>query len=127
MNLLLDTHTVLWLVGEPEKLSPSAIRAYHAGSDLYLSVATLWEIANKVAIGKLDVGEGWAHSIPAALAKDGVRLLHVEPEDCARLSTLPLHHRDPFDRMLVAQALQRKLAILSVDKALEPYGVKVVW
>lgn len=127
MNLLLDTHAVLWLVGAPEKLSPSALRAYRAGSDLYLSVATLWEIANKVAVGKLSVDRGWANSIPAALAKDGVRLLHVEPEDCARLSTLPLYHRDPFDRMLVAQALQRKLAVLSVDDALRPYGVKVVW
>ncbi|MEN9677110.1 MAG: hypothetical protein RIS76_3006 [Verrucomicrobiota bacterium] len=127
MNLLLDTHAALWIVSSPERVGAGAARAYRAGGDVFLSVASLWEMANKVGVGKLHLAPGWAHSLPTALARDGVRLLNVEADDCLRLSTLPLHHRDPFDRMLVAQALQRRLAILSVDKALGPYGVRVVW
>lgn len=127
MKLLLDTHALLWLLHEPGKVSASA-RRHLAGSDeAFVSIATLWEMANKVAVGKLHLSTDWSKLLPSLVVSRGVKLLQIEPEDCARLSTLPVHHRDPFDRMLVAQALQRRLAILSVDEALEPYGVKIVW
>ncbi|MEY4485384.1 MAG: hypothetical protein RL693_2836 [Verrucomicrobiota bacterium] len=127
MNLLLDTHAALWLVSAPEKMSAPALKAFRTSGEVFLSIASLWELANKIAIGKLELSSGWSQRLPDALAKDGVRLLGVTPEDCNRLSTLPMHHRDPFDRMMVAQALQRDLALVSVDAELKLYGVKVVW
>lgn len=127
MNLLLDTHAALWLVSAPEKMSATALKAFRTSGEVFLSIASLWELANKIAIGKLELNSGWAQRLPDSLAKDGVRLLAVTPEDCTRLSTLPMHHRDPFDRMMVAQALQRDLALVSVDAVLKLYGVKVVW
>mgnify|MGYP001032705152 CR=1 FL=1 len=128
MKLLLDTHAALWIVSEPGRLSRKALRAFQSSDELFLSIASLWELANKIAVGKLQLAPGWARNLPAALARDGVRLLPVHPDDCTQLAELPLQkNRDPFDRMLLAQALQRDLALMTIDKDMKGHGVNVVW
>ena len=128
MNLLLDTHAALWMVSDPSRLSRRALREFKSGEEIFLSIASLWELANKIAVGKLTLAPGWARSLPGALARDGVQLLPVQPDDCDALAGLPLKkNRDPFDRMLLAQARRRELALLSIDKDMNGHGVKVVW
>ena len=128
MKLLLDTHAALWWVSDPGRLSPKATRHFKSSEEIFLSIASLWELANKIAVGKLTLAPGWARSLPGALARDGVQLLPVQPDDCDALAELPLKkNRDPFDRMLLAQARRRELALLSIDKDMKGHGVKVVW
>ncbi|MDE2680609.1 MAG: type II toxin-antitoxin system VapC family toxin [Verrucomicrobiota bacterium] len=128
MKLLLDTHVALWIVSEPERLSRKALRAFRSSEELFLSIASLWELAKKIAVGKLQLAPGWARNLPSTLVRDGVQTLPVQPDDCDALVGLPLQkNRDPFDRMLLAQALQRDLALMTIDKNMKGHGVKVVW
>lgn len=128
MKLLLDTHAALWMVSAPERLSQQALREFKTADEIFLSIASLWELANKIAVGKLTLAPGWARSLPGALARDGVQMLPVHPDDCDALAGLPLKkNRDPFDRMLLAQAQRRELALLSIDKDMKGHGVKVLW
>ena len=128
MKLLLDTHAALWMVSDPTRISRKALNAYKTGDEIFLSIASLWELANKITVGKLQLAPDWTRTLPSALARDGVRLLPVHPDDCNALAQLPLKkNRDPFDRMLLAQARQRDLALLTTDKDMKGHGVKVVW
>lgn len=121
MNLLLDTHAVLWWVGG-ESLSAEAEAAVADPENLVcVSAATVWEISIKQALGKLTV-EG---DLDAALAED-FEPIPITFDDARRAGALPGHHRDPFDRMLVAQALGRELTLVSRDRRLDPYGVPVL-
>ena len=121
MNLLLDTHAVLWWVGG-ESLSNEAEAAVADPENLVcVSAATVWEISIKQALGKLTV-EG---DLDAVLAED-FEPIPITFDDARRAGTLPGHHRDPFDRMLVAQALGRDLTLVSRDRRLDPYGVPVL-
>jgi len=125
LKLLLDTHALLWYLTTPERLPAPAHRAIQAAeNDVFASLASAWEISIKVAIGKLvfDV-QGLAQALPAV----GVEPLGISLEHAARISQLPLHHRDPFDRMLVAQALCESMTLVSRDRALKRYGVKLLW
>ena len=118
MRVLLDTHLLLWALGAPLKLNAETRKIVDT-SEVYVSAATLWEISIKVALGKLkaDVNE-----ILAAVPTAGLRLLPITGEHAARVARLPPHHKDPFDRMLVAQAVTEPMILLTNDKALAPYG-----
>ena len=100
MRLLLDTNALLWLVAGDPRLGMQARREVEAAAGLVVSAASLWEIAIKVSLGKLAALPG----LPAVLAEAGVRRLGIEDEHLRRLESLPWHHRDPFDRLLIAQA-----------------------
>ncbi len=118
MRVLLDTHLLLWALGAPLKLNAETRKIVDT-SEVYVSAATLWEISIKVALGKLkaDVNE-----VLAAVPTAGLRLLPITGEHAARVARLPPHHEDPFDRMLVAQAVTEPMILLTNDKALAPYG-----
>ncbi len=90
-------------------------------------MASLWEIIAKVRTGKLPLPEPPSKYLPRHVAALGAKLLAIEAAHVLRLETLPLHHRDPFDRMLIAQSLEEKLPLLSCDELLEPYGAGIRW
>lgn len=128
MDLLLDTHALLWFAEGNERLSREARRAIEAtGGQRLLSVASAWEIAIKVSLGKLTLDRPVGALVPELLADLAIALLAVEIGDVAAVSELPFHHRDPFDRMLAAQALQRGLSIVSADVTFDAYGVPRIW
>lgn len=123
MNLLLDTHVWLWLNLAPEKL-PAPFAAAIADSDnrLFVSIVSVWELSIKASLGKISLGEPWLSFTTSAL--DGVQLLDLNLKHIERMHTLPLIHRDPFDRMLVAQVFTEELTLLTVDKSVLDYGVQ---
>lgn len=124
MRVLLDTHLLLWALGSPHKLSAETRKLVDT-SEVYVSAASIWEISIKAALGKLkaDVAQ-----VLAALQPAGLGLLPITGEHAARVARLPAHHKDPFDRILIAQAVTEPMILLTNDKALEPYGdlVRVV-
>lgn len=128
MKLLLDTHTLLWAIGDPGRLSPTA-RALLEDEDhtLWCSVVSLWEITLKVQAGKLQLPAGESY-FREHLGKLGIeRVLGVEATHIYALLALPGHHKDPFDRLLIAQCRVEKLALVSADAALQQYPVDVLW
>ena len=119
MRLLLDTNALLWLLAGDPRLGAQARHEVEAAAELVVSAASLWEIAIKVSIGKLAALPG----LPAVLAEAGVRRLGIEDEHLRRLESLPWHHRDPFDRLLIAQAQAEALTVLTADPAFGDYAV----
>lgn len=124
MDLLLDSHAALWMVAAPERLSQKAATALSSSDHaVYLSVVSIWELEAKAALGKLPLpGHVWNN-----LDAIGVIILPVGRLHALAVSRLPMHHRDPFDRMLVAQAMVEGLALVTVDRKLPAYGVPVLW
>jgi PIN domain nuclease of toxin-antitoxin system len=127
MGFLLDTHTVLWMIQGDSNLSDRA-RAIIESSEtkLYFSIASLWEIAIKVGLGKLKLD----HSLPALtelLQQLDIETLPIMVADLESYLSLPLHHRDPFDRILIAQAMHHDLVIVSRDEAFAMYPVQRLW
>ena len=127
MNLLLDTHVWLWMVAQPDRLRPSTRALLEAAeNDLFLSAASSWEMAIKYARGNLPLPEGPESFVPPRLVRDAVRPLPITHPHALRVAALPPHHRDPFDRLLVAQALVEGMSLVTADQALEVYGVPLV-
>ena len=128
MKLLLDTHAFLWwLEGSPALGRRARAEVANPDNEVFLSIASCWELAIKVSLGKLRVAQSLERFIPEQLTRNGFALFGVELRHVARVANLPFHHRDPFDRVLVAQALQDELAIVSADRIFRKYGVTVVW
>ena len=127
MKLLLDTHAFLWFVSGDERLSRRARRAMDAGdAELVLSAAVVWEIAIKVKLGRLTLPSTVGEYVAEKL-ETGFQALPVEWRHAAAVEKLPFHHRDPFDRLLVAQALTEGLPLVTGDPALHSYGIRVIW
>ena len=128
MRVLLDTHATLWFLAGDERLSARGRQFIGAPeTELLFSAASLWEIAVKHSLGRLPLVRPFGELFPGQLDTDGVRLLAVEPAHLARLVGLPFHHRDPFDRLILAQALVEGVPVLSRDRAFAAYGAEVVW
>ena len=126
MTVLLDTQAFLWWIGDDERLTRKA-RAAIAGSECRLSVASCWEIAIKASLGRLDVPRPLERFIQQQIEINGFHLLPVSLEHTAAVADLPFHHRDPFDRLLAAQAAYEEMAIVSSDAVFGKYGVKRLW
>ncbi len=125
MRILLDTHALLWALAAPARLPAAARHAIQtAENDVYASLASAWEIAIKVALGRLDFD---VQSMEGSLAASGIQALAINLQHIVRVAELPRHHGDPFDRMLVAQALCESLTLVSRDRELAKYGVKLLW
>jgi len=125
MRILLDTHAWLWMNAEPERLSSEALGLVQdLSNELLLSAASAWEIALKVGIGKLVLPEPPSRYIPSRMQAGGVISLPVTVAHAAAVADLPHHHRDPFDRMLVAQAKLEGVPILTSDPQLGAYDVE---
>jgi PIN domain nuclease of toxin-antitoxin system len=127
MRVLLDTHAFLWFITDDERLSARAHTAIADASEAFLSLASCWEMAIKVSIGKLTLAAPFDRFLPDHLARNGIQLLEIDLTHAAALATLPFHHRDPFDRLLAVQAKHERLAIVSADSVFRKYGVKHVW
>lgn len=128
MKLLLDTHTFIWWIIQRGKLSTKALTACEDFSnDLYLSIVSLWEMQIKMQTGKLNFQHPLPHLVTEQQQLNGLKLLPVNPAHIYTLDQLPLHHKDPFDRLLIAQALHEKLPLVSVDKVFAAYPVQILW
>lgn len=128
MTFLLDTHTFLWLAIEPEKLSPAVLNLVEQGNtELLLSAASGWEIGLLAKLGRVVLPESPDIFIPAAMQALQVTPLPIGFTIAIAAASLPLIHRDPFDRILVAEALRNDFTLLSKDKIIPTYGVQVVW
>lgn len=122
MRLLLDTHIFLWVVTDSRKLKAAARRVIEASDAVHVSSASIWEIAIKVRLGKID---GDPRQLADAIEPSGFLELPVSAHHAARVALLPDHHHDPFDRLLVAQALSEPLVLLTADSLLARYGEMV--
>ncbi|MBY0327997.1 type II toxin-antitoxin system VapC family toxin [bacterium] len=128
MNLLLDTHSLLWFLNEDPHLVPNAKALIEDSLNRkFVSMATCWEIAIKVGLKKLDLGEPVSTFLPRELLVNKFGLLHIELVHALHVENLPRHHRDPFDRLLVAQSIIEKIAIVSSDEKFDSYGVVRLW
>jgi PIN domain nuclease of toxin-antitoxin system len=128
MKLLLDTQCWLWMQASPERLSDEAVRLVaDSGVELALSAASSWEIAIKYALGKLSLPEPPAHYVPRRLRDDGIEALPITHVHALRVAELPAHHRDPFDRLLVAQAQCEQLPLVTTDHQLTSYDIETIW
>lgn len=124
MRVLVDTQCWLWMTGAPERFSATARALVERREhELFLSAASAWEIAIKYSLGKLQLPEPPAAYVPARIDATGVRALAIDYAHALRVSILPAHHRDPFDRLLVAQAQIEDLTILTSDSMFDAYDV----
>lgn len=125
MNLLLDTHVFLWWIGEPARLSDEAGAAIaDSGTLVHVSAASAWEISIKRALGRIDLRD---EEFSYGMRESGFTELKITAEHGLAAGNLPPHHRDPFDRMLVAQAMAEGIRLVTHDRAIAPYGVEIVW
>jgi PIN domain nuclease of toxin-antitoxin system len=128
VNLILDTHALLWFLGGDTRLSGTARAAIEDLSNRrFFSIAGAWEIAIKASLGKLSLMAPFRQLIPAQLHANGIELLPLRHEHIAELITLPLHHRDPFDRILVTQAMVENASLVSADAAFDQYPAHRIW
>jgi PIN domain nuclease of toxin-antitoxin system len=128
MTLLLDTHAFLWFVLDAAQLSaPARALIEDPANDVFVSPACYWEIAIKVALGKLDLHSSYDDFMQRGLGENDFAILPIEPRHTSLLTKLPFHHRDPFDRLLVAQASVENLPLVSAEEALDAYGVRRLW
>ena len=124
MKLLLDTHAALWWLADDTRVGPEAERQLSDETNrVLLSAAVVWEVAIKRSLGKLQAPTDLAPTLLAA----GAQPLAITLDHAAAVEALPWHHRDPFDRLLVAQALAEGAAIVTQDERMQPYGVPLVW
>lgn len=124
MKLLLDTHALLWWLADDDRIGPQARELIaDPGNDVLVSVASLWEIVVKLRVGKLEAD---LKELLAAIERDGFALLGISPMHLLTLAELPMHHRDPFDHLLIAQAMTEDATFVSEDRNTPRYAVRVV-
>lgn len=128
MRLLLDTHCWLWWLFEPEKLSDLALETIaNIDNELWLSVASIWEIEIKVKIGKFKLPQPPEIFVPQQMQVDGLEAFLITPDHALKAADLPLHHKDPFDRMLIAQTQGSNFVLLTNDSVFARYDVTTLW
>lgn len=128
MKLILDTHALLWFIGGDSRLSSDARSLIEdAANEKSVSIASIWETAIKVSIGKISLAAPFDVLFPNQLVINGFELLLVKIEHTSVVSRLPFHHRDPFDRLIASQALSDKMTLISIDSIFEDYGVSRLW
>ena len=123
---LLDTCTILWALAAPERLSPAAREVIGVGNDLSISVASYWEVIIKAQKGQLAISDpvAWWQAASKAL---GAKVLSIRADHVSALQTLPEHHRDPFDRILIAQVIADELTLLTNDETIRRYPAHFLW
>lgn len=128
MKLLLDTHTFIWWEIQRAKLLPTALAACEDfGNELWLSIAGLWEMQIKMQTGKVSFQRPLPQMVAEQQQRNGLQLLSVNPAHIYALGQLPPHHKDPFDRMLIAQAQQENMPLVSLDPVFAAYPVQLIW
>lgn len=128
MRVLLDTQAFLWFILDDPQLSAKAdAMITDPNNDIDLSPASYWEIAIKISIGKYSLPEPYQVFMDREIAANNFRILHIEPKHTSALTTMPFHHRDPFDRLVIAQAMVENLPVVSGDAAFDAYGITRLW
>ena len=127
MRLLLDTHVFLWWIDDDPRMSRRSRSLISHADKILVSVASVWEIAIKAGLGQLEVPPDLRRYLVRQLARNEFELLPVLFEHAVAVRDLPLHHRDPFDRLLIAQSLTERLALISHDARMRAYAVEVHW
>jgi PIN domain nuclease of toxin-antitoxin system len=128
VRLLLDTHAFLWFVlGDPQLSARARALIEDRNNEKLISPASYWELAIKISTGKYLLHEPYQDFMRRAIADNGFVILPIEPRHTAVVATLPFHHRDPFDRLLIAQAIVEQIPILSNDPVLDAYPVTRLW
>jgi len=128
MRLLLDTHALIWAVTLDDKLSDKAKELIlDADNELYLSVASIWEMSIKASLGKLILQQPIEQIINEQVQINGLNILNIEAAHALAVASLPWHHRDPFDRLIITQSKLEKLTLVSCDAAMDAYEVERVW
>lgn len=125
-RVLIDTHVFLWMQTEPERLGSTTDLLEDADTMIYLSAASSWEISIKWSVGKLPLPESPTTYIPDRMQRGRIDGLPVEHRHAVAVAELPLHHRDPFDRLLLAQALVERMPLVTADQTLRPYPVQLI-
>jgi PIN domain nuclease of toxin-antitoxin system len=128
LKLLLDTHAFLWILEDSPRLSRAAQRAFESSdNELLLSAASAWEIAIKVSLGLLVLRAPFQEVIPGELDRNEIELLPVKPEHLQAMIHLPFHHKDPFDRLIIAQGQVEGAVLVTADAAMKAYDVPRLW
>jgi PIN domain nuclease of toxin-antitoxin system len=128
LRILLDTQCWLWMQISPERFSRRVLELIEGSSnELLLSAASCWEIATKYALGKLPLPLPPAEYVPSRMQSSGVLALPISHNHALHVATLPYHHRDPFDRLLIAQGQLERLPVLTVDRQFAAYDVRIEW
>lgn len=127
MRLLLDTAIFLWSLDSFQKLNGRAQQALESGEEIFLSAASSWEIVIKWRLGKLNLPKAPRQLIPEAMTRFAVQALHVTHTHTVAVSELPDHHKDPFDRLLIAQAHSEGMALMTADSLCAKYPVNIFW
>jgi PIN domain nuclease of toxin-antitoxin system len=127
MKAILDTHAFLWALAGDERMSRLARDTFTGPATLLLSIASVWEILIKVQSGKLNLPRPAAPYVIRKLAENGIEVLYICLDHLLALERLPMHHRDPFDRMLIAQSMEENLPIVTSDKLFASYDVPLIW
>jgi PIN domain nuclease of toxin-antitoxin system len=126
MTILLDTHTLIWFLENDSKLPPTTRTQIETTPVVFTSISSLWEIAIKANIGKLTLSFPF-HTIQPNLITTGITQLPITFSDLEIYLSLPLHHRDPFDRILIAQAMNQSLTLISQDSQMDAYPIRRMW
>lgn len=128
MRLLLDTHSFLWFIGGDDRLSLTARALIEdTTNDVFLSIASLWEMAIKISLGRLQLSLPFETFIPQQLSLNRIGMLGITISHTAQVAILPFHHRDPFDWLLIAQALVEQMPIVGRDPEFDAYGITRMW
>jgi len=130
MMVMLDTNALLWAAYAPGKLSAPAEQTYFETQKIHVSMVSLWEIGLKMSRGGFHgfkVPVDWENSLWSWMTEQGFEIIGVELADCRKIQDLPFHHNDPFDRMLIAQALRGKFSVIGIDENFDAYGVRRIW
>jgi len=127
MKALLDSHAFLWALSGDTRMSTRARDIFEGPSSLSLSIVSIWEILIKVQLGKLGLPRPAASYIFSELVKNKIATLPIRLDHLIAYENLPLHHRDPFDRMLIAQGIKEELPIITADRNFQNYSVHTIW
>jgi len=127
MKYIIDTHAFIWYAVGDARVSPKVIGVLESDIEKFISIASIWEMAIKVNIGHLEFKNSFDDVVSNQIDLLNYRILNITLEHLFKLSTLELHHRDPFDRLIISQALVEKIPIISVDEKFDKYGIERIW
>ena len=127
MKAILDTHAFLWALAGDGRMSRHAREVFAGNANLWLSIASIWEILIKVQTGKLNLPTPAGKYLIRKLAENGIEVLPISVDHLLALERLPVHHRDPFDRMLIAQSMEENIPVITADQIFSRYSIEVIW
>jgi PIN domain nuclease of toxin-antitoxin system len=128
LKYLIDTHTLLWIIAGDPKLSPSARDIYlDKQNEIWISIASVWEMAIKISLGKLTIPGTLSSFMKEHILGNDIRIMNISLTQVCRLETMPFYHWDPFDRLLIAQAIEDNIPVISADIIFDKYDIQRVW